>query len=90
MSEQREALMRIPVAIVTGIILSFWLALIKVLALVNLLITLFTGKRNTDLAEFCEIFNTQAYMFMRYITFMSNSRPFPFNKLQKNLFSFSR
>ena len=90
MSERSEALMRIVVGIVSGIILGVWKILIKIFGLVNWLITLFTGKRNKDLAELCEIWNTQIYIFLRYMTFVSNKRPFPFNSLEKNLSKFGK
>ncbi len=45
-NESSEALMRIVVAIVSGLILSAWKVLITVLIVVNFLITIFTGKRH--------------------------------------------
>jgi hypothetical protein len=90
MFERTEALMRIVVGIISGIIIGVWRVLIKVFALVNLLITLFSGKRSKELAELCEIWNTQVYTFLRYMTFVSNKRPFPFNALKKNLSKFEK
>ena len=90
MSERNEALMRIVVGIISGIIIGVWRVLIKVFALVNLLITLFSGKRSKELAELCEIWNTQVYIFLRYMTFVSNKKPFPFNALKKNLSKFEK
>jgi hypothetical protein len=43
----------------------------------------FTGKRKREIAEFCEYFNTTVYKLTRYITFVSNERPFPFTKLDR-------
>ena len=77
--ERKELLMRILVSIVSGILLSVWLAIVKLLFVLNFIIVLISGKRNKGLAEFCEIWNTQTYVFLRYITFVSNKRPFPFN-----------
>jgi hypothetical protein len=88
MSERKEALMRIVVAIVTGIILSLWKTLVQLLVIVNWFIVIFTGERNKGLAEFCEIWNTQVYVFLKYITFVSNDRPFPFTSLAKNMDKF--
>jgi hypothetical protein len=88
MSEKKEGWMRIIVGIVTGIILHLWGALVCVLVLINFLVTVCTGKRNRGLAEFCEMWNTQLYAFLRYMTFMSNYRPFPFNPLDKNISKF--
>jgi len=90
MSERTEALMRIVVGIVTGFILGIWKMAVQIVAILNLLIALFTNQRNKDLAEFCEIWNTQMYIFLRYMTFVTNKRPFPFNSLEKNLSKFGK
>ncbi|MEK6827545.1 MAG: DUF4389 domain-containing protein [Nanoarchaeota archaeon] len=81
--ERKEAWFRIVVAIVTGIILNVWQGLIAILALINWFIVVFSGKRNKSLAEFSEYFNTELYKFSRYITFVSNRRPFPFSNLER-------
>ena len=83
MTERKEAWMRIIVAIITGIILGIWGYLIAIIGIINWLITVFTGKRNKDLAEFCEPWNTEMYKFYRYLTFISNKRPFPFTSIEK-------
>ena len=88
MSERTETIMRIFVAIVTGIILSVWKMLIGVFVVFNFIATLFMGKRVKDLAELCEVYNTQQYVFIRYISFVSNKRPFPFEKLSSNMSRF--
>ena len=81
--ERKEALFRIIVAIVSGIILGLWRYLIGVLAIVNWIITLFSGKRHKEIAEFCEYWNTESYRFLRYLTSVSNERPFPFTSMRK-------
>lgn len=83
--ERKEALMRIFVWIVSGIILTVWRFFIYLLVLVNLIYTVFMGKRLKDLAEMGEIWNTQWYIFQRYILFVSNKRPFPFEKLERKM-----
>ena len=88
MSERKEALMRILVGIVTGFILGIWKMAVQIVAILNWIITLSNDRRNKDLAEFCEIWNTQMYDFLRYMTFVTNKRPFPFNSLEKNLSEF--
>ncbi|MCK9595744.1 DUF4389 domain-containing protein [Candidatus Pacearchaeota archaeon] len=82
-NEKREAWFRIIVAIISGIILGIWRYLVAVLAIINWLITIFSGKRNSELAMFCEYWNTEAYKFMRYLTFVSNKRPFPFTNMER-------
>ena len=81
MSERTEALMRIVVGIVFGIILGLWKIVIQVVAVLHWFYVIFTGKRSRDLAEFCNLWNTQAYRFIRYMTFSANTRPFPFSDL---------
>ena len=83
MSERTEILVRIFVAIVSGIILGIWKGLIFVLCIFNWLITLATGKRNKGIAEFSEYWNTETYKFIRYMTLVSNKRPFPFTSLER-------
>ena len=83
MSERKEAWFRIIVAIVSGIILGIWGYLIKILGVVNWLIVVFSGKRNKDLANFSEYFNTEVYKFTRYLTFVTNKRPFPFSSMER-------
>jgi len=82
--------MRILVGIVSGIILGLWKGLIQLLGIVHWFIIIFTGRRNRDLAEFSEIWNTQIYIFLRYMTFVTNERPFPFNSLTKNFSKFKK
>lgn len=90
MSERIEAVMRIIVGIISGIILGLWKVLIQFLGVVHWIIAIITGKRNRDLAEFSEIWNTQLYIFMRYMTFVTNQRPFPFESLKKNISKFGK
>jgi len=82
-SERKEAWMRIVVAIITGIILSIWRSLICVLTIIHWIVVVFSGKRSKDLANFCEYWNTETYRFIRYLTFETNVRPFPFTSLQR-------
>jgi len=81
MSERKEAWMRIVVAIVSGIILGLWKIAVEVVAVIHWFYVLFSGKRNKDLAEFCNLWTTQTYRFIRYMTFATNTRPFPFSEL---------
>jgi len=82
-NERRELWWRLLVAIVGGIVLGVWKVLVFLIVLVNVVIVLFKDKRNSDLAEFCEYWNSEAYRFARYLTFETNVKPFPFNELKK-------
>lgn len=83
LSERKEAWFRIIVLIVSGVILAIWRYLVSILSIVNWFITVFSGKRNKELAVFCEYWNTEIYKFVRYITFVSNKRPFPFSDMER-------
>ena len=86
--EMNEAWMRIPVLIVSGIVLEIWGYLIALFAFLNFLYTIFYGKRLKEMARMSEVWLTQFYFFGRYMTFNSNKRPFPFEKLQKDIGKF--
>lgn len=88
MSERAEALLRIVIGIVSGFILGIWKMIIQLLTLVHWIIVIIIGQRNKSIAEFCEMWNTQIYVYLRYITFVLNKRPFPFDDLKKNLSKF--
>ena len=81
MSERTEALMRIIVGIVSGIIIGVWKILVDITSIIHWIYVLFTGKRSKALAEFCNNWATQVYRLVRYMTFATNSRPFPFSEL---------
>lgn len=82
-NERKEAWFRIVVLIISGIILSVFSKLVWILSVINWFIVVFSGKRNKELAEFCEYWNTEKYKFIRYLTFVSNKRPFPFSKMER-------
>ena len=82
-TERQEAWFRIIVGIVSGILLSVWKILIQILAVINWLVTIFSGKRNKDMADLCEYWNTEVYKYIRYLTFVSNKRPFPFSNVER-------
>ena len=83
LSERQESWFRIIVAIVSGILLSVWKILIQILAVINWFVTIFTGKRNKDMADLWEYWNTEIYKYIRYLTFVSNKRPFPFSNVER-------
>ena len=88
--ERKEILMRVIVAIVSGIILGIWRYFIFVIGVVNWIYTLFTGKRIKEISNLSEIWNTQIYIFLRYMTLVSNERPFPFRNLTKSISKFKK
>jgi hypothetical protein len=82
-NERGEAFFRIIVLIVSGIILEIWGYIVCLFAIVNWFIVIITGERNRDLAELCEYWNTENYKYYRYLTFVSNKRPFPFSDMER-------
>lgn len=86
--ERQEGWMRIIVLIISGAILWIWGYVILLLVIINFISTIFSGKRNKEIAEFCGVWNTQVYTFIEYMTFFTNKRPFPFEKIEKNLSGF--
>lgn len=97
MPERTEALMRIAVGIISGIIIGVWKILVSLIIIIHWFYVLFAGKRSKTLAEFCNLWAAQVYRLIRYMAFATNSRPFPFSELgnamqpvdikqQKNLF----
>jgi hypothetical protein len=81
--ERDEALFRIIVFMVSGVITYIWAYLSYVLIFINWLVSLISGKRNPELAEFIEYWTTQVYKFWRYISGVTNERPFPFTNLER-------
>ncbi len=88
--EIKEAWMRIVVLLVSGIVLSVWRYFVMVLAIVNFFYTVFKAKRMKSLADMSEVWNTQYYIFQRYMIFESNKRPFPFKKIEKSMSKFEK
>ena len=82
--------MRIVIGVISGLILGLWQMLVFVLGIVNFFLALFTEKRSKEIADFCEIWNTQSYVFLKYMTFVSNKRPFPFDKMAKSISKFEK
>nr|MBA4404895.1 hypothetical protein [Nanoarchaeum sp.] len=80
--EKSEALMRIPVGIVSGFILGIWAHLIALLVLINLIYTLIKGKPDKEIAEFCDVWKIQLKRYVEYMIFVNNNRTWPFGKFK--------
>jgi Domain of unknown function (DUF4389) len=83
--DRKDALMRIPIGIVSGVIIYVWAYLIGIFFIVNLIYKIITGKRIKELSNMSEVWNSQNYHFMRYMTFCTNEKPFPFEELKKDI-----
>ncbi|MBS3079412.1 DUF4389 domain-containing protein [Candidatus Pacearchaeota archaeon] len=89
-SERKEALLKIIIAIISGIILKLWSIPVLVIGVLNWLVTLITGKRRKVLASFCEYWNTEFYKYLVYLTSVTNERPFPFHALAPRISKFTK
>lgn len=82
-TEQKESLIRIPITILGWIIMDLWAILITVTSIINLIIALFTGKRDKGLSKFSNYFATYMFNFVRYASLTTNKRPFPWEDFGK-------
>ncbi len=80
---REDALMRIVVAIVSGIIFYFWMYAIFAFFIANLIYTLINGEKSLEISNLCVTFNKKIFDFWNYITFNSDEKPFPFENLNK-------
>jgi hypothetical protein len=83
--KKKEVWMRIPIFIVSGIILHIWGFFIFIFALVQLILILAKNKKEKELLKMCNVYLIQLYIFMKYVTFLSDNRPFPFGELGKEI-----
>lgn len=88
--ERKEILWRILIGIVSGIILDIWSVFVLVISAFNWIYTLIVGKRIKEIAELSDIWSTQLYTYFRYVTLVTNERPFPFNDLTKSFSKFKK
>ena len=89
-TERIEALMRIVVFIISGLILIVWRFFVYIFIIINLIYTLISGRRFQYLAELSEVWNTQWYVFQKYIIFLDNRRPFPFGRIRNSIDDFKK
>lgn len=80
---RRELWMRIPVFILSGVILYVWGFFVLIFSLAQLVLLLVEGKKEKEFTHISSIFSNQIYIFFKYITFLSDERPFPFSKIKK-------
>lgn len=85
MTERTEALLRIVIGFISGLILGLWKVVVQVVVVLHWFYAIITGKRNRGMAEFCNMWVTYAYNFVRYMSFSTNKRPFPFNEFGKDI-----
>jgi len=77
MSERIEALLRIPLAFVYGVIIGIWGFIAGLATIVHWFYTIIYGKRHRGIAGFANRFLTYYYTVYRYLFFITNERPWP-------------
>ncbi len=82
-AERREALIRVPATIIGWVIMDLWATLIVFVSVLHWLYALVTSKRHKGLAKFSNYFVAYMYNFVRYATFTTNKRPFPWDEFGK-------
>jgi uncharacterized protein YqhQ len=80
--EQKQAMFRVLVLIISGIIFYFWTFAVFVMMLINIIFALFSGKNNKPITEFSEIWLNEIIRLCRYLLFLSNEKPFPFAEIR--------
>ena len=86
--EKSEAFVRIAVLLISGVVLKIWSFLAFALMFINWIIALIQGYRNKQIAEFCEYWNTSLYEYFRYLSGLTNKRPFPFGAYLRQMGKF--
>lgn len=82
MVSKKEVWMRIPIGIVSGVILKVWSCFVFVFALVQFILLLL-DKKEKEFSNMFSLFAEQVYCFFKYITFISEEKPFPFSELKR-------
>lgn len=85
MSERKEAILRIIIGLVTGLILEVWGIVVMAVVVLHWFYALLLNKRSEYLAEFANKWVTVTYQWARYIGFTTNRRPFPFSEFGKDI-----
>ena len=83
MKNKRDIWMRIPIFFLSGMMLNVWAFFILIFSLVQLVLMLLEDKTEKEFLTISSMFSDQIYCFFRYISFVSEEKPFPFGKLGK-------
>jgi len=75
--------MRIPVFLLSGMILHVWGFFVLIFSIVQFVLILTERKTEKEFLNISSMFCSQIYCFFKYITFLSEEKPFPWGKLKK-------
>lgn len=78
-----KILWRLLVFFISGIVLYVWTYATLIILIVNWFIVLFSGKKNNDLGIFVNYYALEITRFVKYTSFQTNEKPFPFTELKK-------
>jgi Domain of unknown function (DUF4389) len=83
MKSKRNIWMRIPVFILSGMILYVGGFFVLIFSLVQLVLMLTEKKKEKEILNISSMFSNQVYCFFKYISFISEEKPFPFGEIKK-------
>jgi hypothetical protein len=83
MKHKKSVWMRIPIFIVSGAILYVWMFFTLIFSLVQLVLMLAEGRKEKEFVNFSSLFISQISCYFKYISFISEEKPFPWGKLKK-------
>jgi len=83
MGDRLEALLRIPLAFIYGIIIGIWGLITALAVIVHWFYALIRGKRHRGIAEFTNRFVFYVYEVDRYLSLVTNERPWPIGKTRR-------
>jgi len=78
--ERKNILWRLIVFIISGIVLDIWAYAVAIVLLINWFVVIFSGKRNKELGYFCSLWAMEITRFVKYLSFETNEKPFPFKE----------
>lgn len=78
MGERVEALIRIPLAFVYGVITMVWGLIIGIALIIHWFYTIILGKRHEEIAVFTNKYIAYLYEVYRYLYLTTNARAWPF------------
>ena len=83
MKSKRNIWMRIPIFIVSGVILYVWMFFTLIFSIVQLVLMLTENKKEKEFLNINSMFSGQVYTYFKYISFLSEEKPFPWGKIKK-------
>ena len=80
---QQEIWVRLAVLIISIILFQVIAVILLIIIIINLIIAIIKGKPDSGVVEFSKVGFNEIMRLLKYLLFISNERPFPFNELKK-------